>query len=194
MRLSSTTAVVLLAVLGAAVAHAKIGASERTLRFPVPCHGEIELRVPKTVAVTFEQPEGETPPAIALVDSVRGAFAAALVVSWPESPEPDFWTPSHLQRELRRESQEYLDQVPGSELEIEQVAPGPNLAYAYSLTDPEPKPDEFTYLRQGVAKVGDLLVTYHIFMHSRDPDPVPMLENIVLHAVHRPPASTSSEQ
>ncbi len=168
----------------------------RTKQYSIPGHGTLELQLPAGLSDLLDQPEGGAPPAIALRPDSGDGYGAMIVVSWRDSDTSDFGSPEHLRRVLESERAPYLKQVGESDVPIVKLSGGPNPGYAYLLVDRSlvgkpPEPGNWPYLRQGVVKVGDLLLKYMIFMYSRDPDPAPGLEGIFVNAVHHPKSGES---
>ncbi|MHC4355365.1 MAG: hypothetical protein ACYS0H_21915 [Planctomycetota bacterium] len=158
-------------------------------QYPIPGHGMLELDLPADIEGILDQPADGGPPAIALRPKRGGDFGVMVVVSWREPSDTDFGSDAYLQRVLKGKARPYLDQLGLSEVPLTRVSGGKNPGYACSMTDnsvvgKQREPGNFPYLRQGVVTTGDLLLTYMIFMYTRDPDPVPALEPIFTHARH----------
>jgi len=181
----------ILVALSAVVVLAAADSPARKKQFPIPGHGTLELQLPAGLDDLLEQPEGGAPPAIALRPHSEAGYGAMIVVAWRESDTPNFGSPEHLRSVLESERAPYLKQVGESDAPIEKLSGDPNLGFAYLLVDRSlvgkpPEPGNWPYLRQGVVKAGDLLLKYMIFMYSRDPDPAPELERMLVNAVHHP--------
>ena len=184
-RLSSILGVTLF--LLSAAANADSGATGK--QYPIPGHGMLELDLPAELDAILDQPAAGGPPAIALRPKQGGDFGVMVVVSWREAADTDFGSDAYLQRVLKEKTRPYLDQLGLAEVPVTRLSGGKNPGYASSMTDESvvgtpPEPGNFPYLRQGVVTTGDLLLTYTIFMYTRDPDPVPTLEPIFTHARH----------
>jgi len=163
----------------------------RKKRYPVPGHGTLELQLPEGLGDLLDQPKGDVPPAIALRPDSGGSFGVMIIVAWRDSDTPDFGSPEHLRRVLETERAPYLKQTGQTDAPIVKLSGGPNPGIADDLVDQSlvgkpPEPGNWPYMRQGVVKTGDLLLEYTIMMYSRDPDPAPGIEAILLKAVHHP--------
>jgi hypothetical protein len=157
--------------------------------YPIPEHGKLLLDIPDSIDASIEQPADNGPPGILLRPRQNPVYAVLVVVSWRTSEDADFGTDSHLQRVLRSEAAPYLEQLGLKDISPTKLSTDGHPGYAYtlvdsSLIDKPPQPGEFPYLRQGVIVVGELLLKYNIFMHFKDPDPVPGIERILGTAVH----------
>jgi hypothetical protein len=159
--------------------------------YPIPGHGTLELQLPAGLSDLLDQPEGGGPPAIALRPDDGGSYGVMIVVAWRDTETKDFGSAEHLRRALETERAPYLKQVQATDVPIVTLSGGPNPGVAYLLVDKSVvgKPREegnWPYMRQGVIRAGDLLLKYMIMMYSRDPDPAPAVEAILLNAVHHP--------
>jgi hypothetical protein len=55
-----------------------------------------------------------------------------------------------------------------------------------ALVGKPPEPGNWPYMRQGVIRAGDVLLKYSLMMYSTEPDPAPVVEGILLKAIHHP--------
>lgn len=157
--------------------------------YPIPGHGMIKLDIPDDLETVYEQNKNGGPPAIFLKTINNEGYGMLVIVSWRKPDEKDFGSDDHLKKSLMKSVRLYLDQLKLDDIPIEHLSGSKNPGYACLLIDKAalenpPKQGDFPYLRQGVIRNGDLLLSYTVFMYSIKPDPVPRLESILQNSIH----------
>lgn len=159
-------------------------------KFPIPGDGFLELTIPEHFWAISEKSKDDGQLGILIQARSGIPFAGLVFVALRQDGEAEFGKPAHLERSLRIAAQPYIKQMGGMTLTLEKLSGGTNSGIAYSYTDEvlvgKPMvPNEYPYLRQGVVCVGRrLLLTYSVFMHHLDPNPVAPIEQMLLNAKH----------
>lgn len=144
-------------------AQAGPAASPSVRSYAVPGDGALVLAVPRHWQQSVRQGSGGRPPTITLLPAAGDEFRV-LISPWRP---PAKTAPDKLREIVERQGQGALVQAVEKTLVLEDLKGPEALGYFYSLTDKAPKPGEYEYLTQGMATVGELVLTFTILTRSR---------------------------
>lgn len=157
--------------------------------FPVPGGGFLSLPMPASLKTASELAQDDGQLGILFQPLSGPPYHCLVIVVQNRAGEEGFGQPAYLKQALIVAGRDYVGQNRGQFPELEELTGGPNPGFAFSITDEAlvgkpPVPNDFPYFRQGIVSVDNLLLTYSIFMHHAEPDPVAQIEHMLVNAAH----------
>ena len=170
-----------------------IGDEIETRSFPLPNHGSIELKVPKSWQSKISQPPNDLPPTIVFSSQDPLAFQVLLTTLWAARPSIALPGPAQLKKITAEMIEKVGPQAVEREIPIKELKGESTVGYYYSITDKAPKPDEYKYMTQGILRLGELTTTFTILTNDGSEniadETIAMLES----ATHTPNELSSSQ-
>jgi hypothetical protein len=160
-------------------------AEERGVRhFQLPGHGSLQLDVPGSWKDDVEQPPNRLSPTIRFEPKSGVPFEVVITPSWP--PKKDTPPPGaeEMKRQVRLAAERVRPEAVEESIEVLELKGASGPGYYFSVTDREPKPDEYKFMTEGVIRVGDLMVTFTILTHDGQADIVMDALAMLKDAVH----------
>jgi len=142
-----------------------IGETYNTKSYPLPNHGKIQMKVPKTWRSKVSQPKNNLPPSIMFLPKSATSFQVLMTPLWPSSEKaaPD-------QRSIKKNIERIVEQMKPisveKEIPIKELKGVAGVGYYFSMTDKAPKPGEFIHMTQGMYQLGELLITFTVFWNE----------------------------
>ena len=170
-------ALVLLAA--AAPAH---GAPAR--EFSLGAHGTLALEVPDGWTAAFSA-AGDAPPTLALSASGGEPFEIRVTVLWPPGGEP-LPEEAALRAEVDSAATSAAAQSVERTLALEPLTGVAVHGFYFRATDRAPKPGEYKYLTQGMARAGGVLLAFTVLSNDGHPEVPEAALAMLRSAVHRP--------
>jgi len=136
--------------------------------YPLPGHGNLELKVPSAWKEAVSRPPGGLPPTIELSPAAGKEFNIQITPIWSPTGDPDLNRPEVIRALVEKMGRKQLDQAVETGIKLKEIK-GPRAAgYAFTITDRAPAKGEWTYLTAGAAGVGELLLSFTILTNSLD--------------------------
>jgi len=155
-------------LLLAALSLAARGRSMSPRAYDLPGHGRLELSAPAEWKDDVSRPPGDLPPTIEFSPASGNAFSLQVTPLFSPTADPDYNRPASLRPLLMKIGQKQLEESVEKEITLKEIKGHEVSGYYFTVTDRAPKPDEWTYLTEGAAGVGDLLVSFTILTNSLD--------------------------
>ncbi len=137
--------------------------------YPIPAHGNLELRFPADWRSGFGGPPGALPPTISIGPENRDIYIK-VTVFWNIKNDPDFNDPELLKATVYQIGNSLLPNAEESAIELKEINGTGNRGYYYTVTDKNPKPGEWKYMTQGSVVVKDLQLAFTILSHAKSSD------------------------
>jgi hypothetical protein len=156
--------------------------------FPAPGHGYLQLPLPSSWRTSMRLPSLDLPPTIELRAVHTNDFEILITVFWNQ-PAGKLNSLDDIRAAVERKGTELLPSAAEGSLRLEEIS-GPHLAgYMYSLTKRKPSSSEFKYFKQGVGKVGELILAFTISAHDQSSDVFGLALEALRNAQQTPAAS-----
>lgn len=142
-------------------------AEERETRsYPLPDHGSIQLKVPKSWQDKVSQPPNRLPPTIVFIPKSGTSFQILLTPIWAARPGIVMPGPTEIKQNVERAADKAKSQSVEKDLPIKELKGGSIVGYYFSATDRAPKPGEFKYLTQGMLRLGEFVLTFTVLTND----------------------------
>lgn len=159
-------------------------AGNRSQYFELANHGSLVLDIPENWRVQVKQPQRDLPPTIQLSQSTGEKFVVLITPMWKMAGVPDdFASAPKLHSIIEKSKSAIAQQAVEKNIEVKPLG-GKNSGYYFGATDKAPKPDEYKYLIQGAASVGELLSTFTILTNDKEAETNVLALNMIRGAVH----------
>ncbi|SPP64227.1 hypothetical protein [Nitrospira lenta] len=155
-------------VLTAATAFAEATASRD---YALGQHGSLQLNVPVSWKDSVTQPPNGLPPTIAFVPERGAAFRVLLTPIWSDRSGAVLPVAAEIRKKVEQAASQAKAQAIESDVAVVEMTGTTGLGYHYAVTDRDSKPGEFKRMKQGMLRVGDLLVSFTILSQEAS-DPV----------------------
>ncbi len=155
-------------MLGTAQAFAE-GAASRD--YALGQHGSLQLYVPASWKDSVTQPPNGLPPTIAFVPESGAAFRVLLTPIWSDRSGALLPVAAEIRKKVEQAAAQAKPQALEPDIVVQEMKGTTGLGYHYAVTDRAPKPGEFKRMKQGMLRVGDLLVSFTILSQDAA-DPV----------------------
>jgi len=129
-------------------------------------HGSLRLTVPVSWKDSVTQPPNGLPPTIAFVPEHGAAFRVLLTPIWSDRSGAVLPVAAEIRKKVEQAAAQAKAQALEPDVVVQEMTGTTGLGYHYAVTDRTPKPGEFKRMKQGMLRVGDLLVSFTIL--SRD--------------------------
>ena len=126
----------------------------------VPGHGTVDLAVPKSWRVVNTGGEDEPPLTLKFLLDQGSSSMFMLSLAPMNLAEFEGEDTVELRRRVLRGGEELLPESVENRVQVRILEGRDVVGYYFSLTDKAPKPDEYGYITQGAAIVGDLVMTF----------------------------------
>lgn len=174
-RRSSTALILTLFVLIGAVAAPGTRGTEQAsaTKFSVGPNGALALQLPeawKPKIKKFEaKKEGNAGLALNFQSPEPAGWAVLFSGFWNySSPRP--FSADELKAQVAGLGAKYADQAAQPSPEVREIRGDGVTGYFISMTDKQPKPSEYEYLSQGVARVGEMTIAFTVLSNG-NPEP-----------------------
>ncbi len=153
--------------------------------FELANHGSLVLNILESWQVRVKQPRWDLPPTIQLSQSSGEKFVVLITPLWKMAGAPDDFASAPKLRSIVEKSKTAIaQQAVEKDIEVKPLG-GKNTGYYFVATDKAPKPDEYKYLIQGAASIGELLTTFTILSNDKNAESNTLALDIIRTAVHR---------
>jgi hypothetical protein len=176
-------AAILSFVVMASLAHPD-SAQGVTRTFPIPGHGVLGLKIPKTWSDRFSQPEGDLPPTLHLGPDKGREFDALVTVLWSSKSDVDFNTEEAVTSQVEAARDQAIASAIQEAIPIRNLRGEQLVGKYFSATDRAPTADGFRYLTQGVAALSDLLLMFTILSNDENGTTVESVLEVLKGAWH----------
>ncbi|ULA62895.1 MAG: conserved exported protein of unknown function [Nitrospira sp.] len=133
-------------------------------------HGSLHLTVPVSWKDNVTQPLNGLSPTIAFVPERGTAFRALLTPIWSDRSGAVLPVASDIRKKVEQAAAQAKTQALEPDVVVQEMTGATGLGYYYAVTDRAAKPGEFKRMKQGMLRVGDLLVSFTIlFQDASDP-------------------------
>jgi hypothetical protein len=136
-----------------------------TRSFPLPEHGTLKLIVPDSWNADV-QSKGNLPPTIRFSPKSGSSFSVLLTPLWPANKSVTPPDAAKLKQGAQRSLDALKTQAVEQDLQLVELRGSQGPGYYFSLTDRDPKPNEFKLLTQGVIRISDLTTTFTILTND----------------------------
>ena len=139
-------------------------------RYTLPDHGSLQLKVPAVWKEEIAQDRDRLFSTIVLRGKSGAPFDVVLMPIWPTekgAPNPDR---EALQRLVQRAAGGIRPQAQEKTIEVLEFEGAAGVGYYFSVTDPAPKPGEYTHMTQGILPVGSLLLLFTVYTNDGQQD------------------------
>lgn len=131
-----------------------------TRAFSLPSHGTLQLKVPKSWQSKVSQSPGEPSPSIVFFPQGKPAFLVLLSPIRAARPDVVLSGPAEVRKNVEQAAELARPHAVEKAIQVRELK-GPSIAgYYFQVTDKAPKPDEYKYMTQGMARLDTLLVTF----------------------------------
>lgn len=148
-------------VLGSALAQ-----TARARQFVLPGHGQLQLLVPDAWHADVHQPPGQLPPTVMLSPAGGAPFQVLVTPIWPLRAGATLPDLASILDEVAAAAKALAPQSVEKVLKVESLGDAGNPGYYFAATDSAPKPGEFKYLTQGIARVGDINLAFTVLTND----------------------------
>lgn len=139
------------------VLHAEGGV---TRSFALPGHGALQLVVPDSWQSKVSQPPKDLPPTLSFAPSGKPAFEVLITPIWPAGPDVALPPPVEIKKRVEQAASQVKPQAVEKSIPVREFK-GPSVTgYYFFATDKAPKPGEYKYMTQGIARLDTLLITF----------------------------------
>lgn len=150
-----------------AIASGVAAAQGAEKRYPLPGHGALVVTVPKGWSEDVRQNDKGLPPTI-FYSTAPGRQQVMLNPIWRARADMPPFTAESMRQNVEQGIKGVREQAQEKNIRVIEFAGRSGPGYYFEATDKAPKPGEFKFLRQGMLKVGDLLVAFNILANGRD--------------------------
>jgi len=150
-------------------------------KYPLGSQGELQLTLQKEWRDTMMTSPRNVSPAIQIVPETGDSFKILLTVIGGASPK---MAGKYLESSVEQMSGPAALQSLEKKADIKQFKGEQTEGYYYSLTDSAPAPGEFTFMTQGLTRVGELLLSFTILSNDRTQQTRDAALNLIKTAVH----------
>jgi hypothetical protein len=173
-------AFLLLAAFSAANAQGK---AEK--RYSLGAFGAFVVSVPAGWVEQVKQDDKVHPPTISY--SLGAGKEPQVIVTpvWRSRPDAPPVTKESLRQNVEQAAKAIRDQAVEKDIPVVELNGKSGPGYYFEATDKAPKPGEFRFLRQGMLKVGDLLVAFTILANSKQEPVVRDAMQVLQSAAHK---------
>ena len=154
-------------------------------RYELPNLDTLELTLPAGWVDTVDVPPGGVPLTIQLAPSQGPAFEVHVTPQWPERGEPGVQDAEALRESVRSAAERIKPQAVEQTIEIRRLQGESGVGFHFSVTDREPKPEEYRYMTQGGLQTGDLVLWFTILTNDGQDSAVAAALAMLQSAVHR---------
>ncbi|MCC6140855.1 MAG: hypothetical protein IT389_09615 [Nitrospira sp.] len=175
-------AMVIGVVLAAASAHAEATAPRE---YALGQHGSLHLTVPVSWKDNVTQPLNGLPPTIAFVPERGAAFRVLLTPIWSDRSGAVLPVASDIRKKVEQAAAQAKAQAVESDVAVQEMAGTTGVGYYYAVTDRASKPGEFKRMKQGMLRVGDLLVSFTILSQNASDQAVQQATAMLEGASHK---------
>ncbi len=155
-------------MLGTAQAFAEATASRD---YALGQHGSLQLHVPASWKDNVTQPPNGLPPTIAFVPESGAAFRVLLTPIWSDRSGALLPVAAEIRKKVEQAAAQAKAQALEPDIAVQEMKGTTGMGYHYAVTDRAPKPGEFKRMKQGMLRVGDLLISFTILSQDGS-DPV----------------------
>ncbi|MEQ1795682.1 MAG: hypothetical protein ABL970_15985 [Nitrospira sp.] len=159
-------------------------------------HGSLHLTVPISWKDTITQPPNGLPPTIAFVPENGVAFRVLLTPIWSDRSGAVLPVAAEIRKKVEQAAAQAKTQALESEVAVQEITGTTGMGYHYAVTDRAAKPGEFKRMKQGMLRVGDLLVSFTVLSQdaadSVNAEATAMLEGAV-HSTRQTTAQGAQE-
>jgi len=158
-------------------------AEERTTRsYQLHDHGFIQFLVPISWREEVHQSSERLPPKIVFTPKSGSSFQILLTIFSAQQGMAEL-TPSGVKKHVERAADGFKSQSIEKTIAINELKGPSAIGFYFSVTDKSPKPGEYKYMTQGIARIGELTPTFTILSNegaeNAVADSLTMLENAV---------------
>ncbi|HYS05234.1 MAG TPA: hypothetical protein VEW47_08580 [Candidatus Dormibacteraeota bacterium] len=136
--------------------------------YDLPGHGRLEFSVPAAWKEEINRPPGDLPPTIEFSPAAGNEFSVQITPLFSPAGDPDYNQMKKIRPLLEEIGRKQLEASVEKEITLQKIKGAEAAGYYFTVTDRAPKKDEWTYLTEGAAGVGDLLVSFTILTNSLD--------------------------
>ena len=159
--------------------------------FPVPGHDFLQLPLPSNWRTSMRLPSLTLPPTIEFRGLRANDFEVLITVLW-NKPGGRLNSLGDIRAAVEQSGAELLPAAVQDSLILEEIS-GPHLTgYLYSLAKRQASSSEFKYFKQGIAKTGDLILTFTISAHDQNADVFGVALETLRNAQQTPAASVAA--
>ena len=134
-------------------------------------HGSLQLHVPASWKDNVTQPPNGLPPTIAFVPANGAAFRVLLTPIWSDRSGALLPVAAEIRKKVEQAAAQAKAQALEPDIAVQEMKGTTGMGYHYAVTDRAPSPGEFKRMKQGMLRVGDLLVSFTILSQDAA-DPV----------------------
>jgi hypothetical protein len=140
------------------------GTSER--RIALPDHGALLIQIPRDWREHVRQPPNRLPPTIALEPASGKPFRVLITAMWPATKDRPPQSRDQIRAAVERAAQNARPQAVEAQLPVVEFQGRAGPGFYFSATDRAPKPGDYTFLTQGMLRIGELSVTFTILTNE----------------------------
>jgi hypothetical protein len=155
-------------------------------RFSIPGHGELVLQVPEGWKGDIRQPPENLPPTFTFSPSFGAPFRVMVTAGGFAKPGAPVMDADTLRKRVEAIAKGAEPQAAEKSLEVKELVGSACHGFYFSATDKAPKPGEYAYMTQGIARAGDILLAFTVLTHDGQEAVVKAALEMVRRAVLHP--------
>jgi hypothetical protein len=134
--------------------------------YPLPGHGTLLLQVPAGWLDRLVQPPGDMPPTVTFSPRSGAAFEVLVTAGWPTKPGEPLMDRNELKRQVEMAADKAQPRSLEKVLVVKELAGLVCRGFYFSASDRAPKPGEYKYLTQGIARVRGVLLVFTVLSND----------------------------
>jgi hypothetical protein len=166
-------------LLAAGLLTLSTAAAASSVKFELVNHGTLTLAVPDGWKSELKQPPNQLPPTIILKPSEGHPGEVFITAVWPVSPERALPDDATLRSQVARAAKQLESQSVEGTLPLTALNGKQGHGFYFTATDRAPKPGEYSYMLQGLIRVGDIALAFTLLTNGSDSPLVNAVLNIV---------------
>lgn len=144
-----------------------VAAGETGIRnYPLPEHGAIQLRVPKSWQDETRQPPDKMPPTIVFTPKNGAPFQILVTPFYSVRPTMEMPKLTEVRASVESAARRAQGQSVEKALSVKELKGPGAQGYYFSATDKAPQAGAFKHMAQGMLRVGDLAPTFTVLTNK----------------------------
>ena len=141
---------------------------EETRTYDLAGKGTLQLTVPTTWQQGYASltPDGATISFSIQYESEERLLWKVFITGFWKHQQRSLPSAEKLKSDLEHTGKAHLIRAKEDELVIREARGAETVVYSFSLTDREPKPDEYLFMTQGAARIGEVVVVFTILSNQ----------------------------
>lgn len=138
----------------------------RSHHYPLPDHGNLQLKSPISWKDELRQPPHRLPPTIVFNPTAGKLFEILITPVWAVSKDMPPPNAERIHAQVKQTAEHAKFQAVEQDINIIEIKGASGIGYYLSATDRAPKPDEYKHMIQGMILISNMALAFTILTND----------------------------